>query len=123
MRRDAVGAGEGAEVARAVLGDVPRDVYLREVLRVVDLDERVALVVLQPGVVGRLVLLDQVALEDDGLRVRLGHDEVEVGDAGDHVADLELEAPPARRSMSADGCAGWRPSRRRRTPPFSSRMR
>ena len=63
----AVGAGEGAEVARAVLGDVPRDVDLRKVLRVVDLDERVALVVLQPGVVGRLVLLDQVALEDKGL--------------------------------------------------------
>ena len=88
----AVGAGEGAEVARAVLGDVPRDVDLGKVLRVVDLDERVALVVLQPGVIRRLVLLDEVALEDDGLRVRLGHDEVEVGDAGDHVADLELEA-------------------------------
>ena len=58
----AAGVCEWAEIARAVLADAPRDIDLREVFSHIDFDERVTLIVLEAGVVGRLMLFYQVAL-------------------------------------------------------------
>ena len=85
---NAARAGERPEVPGAIALHRPRDVDLREFLRQIDLDERIALVVLEPRVIGRLVLLDEVAFEEEGFLLRLCHDVFEFGDARDHLPDL-----------------------------------
>ena len=45
-----------------------------------DLDIRIALVILEADIVLRAVFLDQVALQDEGLNLGVGDDEVEIGD-------------------------------------------
>ena len=82
--------GEGAEVYRAVVLHPAGDVYLGKFLGAVNLDVGVGLVVLQPGVEGRTVLLDEGVLQDESLRRRVGDDEVVVGHAGQHPANLRL---------------------------------
>ena len=69
-RRIAPTSVYGPEVARAVVLQPTRHVHARERLLDRDLDVRIRLVVAQRDVEARLVLLDQVRLEDE--RVRLG---------------------------------------------------
>ena len=72
--------GVRAEVAAAVVHQPPRDVHARERLVDRDLDVRIRLVVAQRDVEARPVLLDEIRLEHQ--RVRLGgkHDRLDVGD-------------------------------------------
>ncbi len=70
--------GERPEVAGAVVQHPTRDVYAREVLVQRDLDVRIGLVVPEDDVEPRIVLLDQVRLEEQRLGRRAGHDPVEV---------------------------------------------
>ena len=74
---------EGPEVRRAVLRDPPDEAQARERVRAVHPDDEVGLVVLQPQVVGRLVLLDPRVLEDQGLRGGLRGDDLHVDGAPD----------------------------------------
>jgi hypothetical protein len=79
---DRPGSGEGAKVAGAVPFHAAHDEHFGKVLLPRDLDVGVALVVLEPDVVSRLVSLDQVAFEDEGFELGGGDDKVDVGDAG-----------------------------------------
>ena len=84
-------AGVRAEVAGAVVGDAAGDVDLREVLVEADLEVGVGLVVLEAGVVPGPLGLDEGVFEYERLSLRLGDDELEVGDAGHHLANLRLQ--------------------------------
>ena len=75
----ALGARERSEVLGAVALDLANESKSREVVRAVDANEQVGLVVLEPQVVGRLVLLDERVLEQQGLFGRAGRDHVHVG--------------------------------------------
>jgi hypothetical protein len=81
-------AGEWAEIAAPVLDDAPRDEDARPRVLQGHLDADVALVVLQPDVVARLVLLDQVVLEDERFLVARGHQRLEVRETVDEEAHL-----------------------------------
>ena len=81
-------AVERPEVAAAVLDDAPRDQHARPRSLHRDLDADVALVVLQPDVVARLVLLDQVVLEDQRFLLVRRDQRLEVGEPADQEAHL-----------------------------------
>ena len=81
-------ASERPEVARTVFVHAARDIDLREVLRDINLDEWVALVVLETRIIRWLVLLDEVAFEDESFRLGFGYDVFVVGDPGDHVGNF-----------------------------------
>ena len=78
----------GAEVARSVLRHAVRQEDARVFLLHRDLDVRVALVVLEADVVVRAMLLDEVALEDQRLDLRVRHDDFKIRDVRDHCLDL-----------------------------------
>ena len=80
--------GEGAEIACPVLGDPAGNVNLWERLGQIYLKVGVALVVLEPGVVGRPESLDKGTLEDEGLGLGVGDYELEVRHPGYHFPDL-----------------------------------
>ncbi len=75
-----------AEVATPVALEGARAHDAGEVLAQRDLHERIALVVPQPDVEARSVLLDEVRLEQVRLRHRVGDDVLDVGDLGHHPA-------------------------------------
>src|SRR5207245_464940 len=79
---------EGPEVAAAVLDDLASDQDARPRVLHGDLHAHVALVVLQPDVVARPVLLDEVVLEDEGFLVAGGDQGLELGQALDQEAHL-----------------------------------
>ena len=89
---DGTGAGERPEVARAVGQHPAGEVDLRELLREVNLDVGIGLVVLEAGVVEGLVLLDEQVLQQQRLLHRLGDDELEVRDVPHHRLDAGLLA-------------------------------
>ena len=102
---------ERAEVEAAVGAHAPRQRDPRELVAHRELQVRVRLVVPQHHVVARLVLLDQVVLEDQRLELAPGDDEVEVARLGDELGDprrvlragLEVGAHPlAQRTRLAD---------------------
>src|SRR5262249_42612388 len=80
--------GEGAEVAAPVLHDTTRDEHAWPRILHRDLDAHVALVVLQPDVVARPVLLDQVVLENERFLVVGGDQRLDVDQALDQEAYL-----------------------------------
>ena len=84
---DAGRRGVRPEVAAAVVGQLAGALDPREVVAQGDLDVRVALVVLEPDVEPRGVALDQVGLEEERLRDRVGHRELDVGDPVDDAPD------------------------------------
>ncbi len=77
---DSPGGGIRPKVARAILHHLAGDRHLGEWLSPVDLDIRIALVVLEPDVVLRPVLLDQVHLEDERLQLRADDDPLKIND-------------------------------------------
>src|SRR2546427_6139785 len=81
-------AREGPEVAAPVLDDPTRHQHARPRVPDRDLDAHVALVVLQPDVVARPVLLDEVVLEDERFLVAGGDDGLEVRETLDQEAHL-----------------------------------
>jgi hypothetical protein len=101
------------EVAAAVGRKLARPLDPREFLAR-DLDERVALVVLETDVVARPMPLDEVDLEKQRLADRVGHRVLEIGDLVDDR--LRIRWLRRRRSASASsfgrGCAGSGPCRR-----------
>src|SRR5439155_395088 len=72
--------GVGTEVAGARKAHAAHYKYPRERLAHGDRDARIALVIREPDVEARLVLLDQVVLEEQRLRLARHHDGLEVGD-------------------------------------------
>ena len=80
--------GEGAEVAGPVLGDPSSDVYLGEVLCQVYLEEWIALVVLEPGVVAGPDFLIRVHSRIRASASEFGHYVFEVRHLGYHLPDL-----------------------------------
>ena len=97
---DARGRCVRAEVAAAVAHQAPRPDDAREVLAQRDLHERVALVVAQPDVEPRAMLLDQVRLEQVRLADRVGDDVIDVRDLGHHADDASV-LRPARAEVGA----------------------
>ncbi len=89
------GRGVRAEVAAAVVGQLARPLDAREVVAEGDLDERVALVVLEPDVEARLVALDQVRLEEQRLADGVGQRVLDVDDAIDG-GSMRVDSPAAR---------------------------
>jgi hypothetical protein len=81
------GGGIRAEVAAAVVGQLARPLHAREVVGQGDLDVRVALVVLEPDVEARPVALDEVRLEQQRLRDRVGERVLDVDNLVDDGAD------------------------------------
>jgi len=79
--------GVRPEVAAAVGRELARPFNPREILGQGDLDERVALVVLEPDVVARPVALDQVDLEQQRLADRVRHRVFQVRDLVDDAPD------------------------------------
>ncbi len=80
-----------AEVLAPVVDQPARDQHARERLGDRDLDVRVRLVVAQRDVVLRPMLLDEIGLEDQRVRLARHHDRIEVR-RGDHQR-LRLDAP------------------------------
>jgi hypothetical protein len=76
-----------------------REVDARELLVHRDRDERIGLVVTQPDVEARLVLLDEVLLGEERLRLAGHEQELDVVDLGDHLA---AAAGEVRRHPAAD---------------------
>ena len=76
------------EVLAAVLDDLAGDEDARPLVLHGHLDADVRLVVLEPDVVARLVLLDEVVLEDQRFLVVAGDQGLEVGDALHEEAHL-----------------------------------
>ena len=97
-----------SEVSSSILPDPARDVHNGEVFGSVDLDERVGLIVLQPGIVLGLVLLDEVALKDQRFLLGLRYDELKVQNPSHHLAHLGRHSPGAakvrRHTVSKAGC-------------------
>ena len=91
---DARGRCVRAEVPAPVTDQPSRPNDPREVLAQRDLHERVALVVAQPDVEPRSVLLDEVALEEVRLADRVGDDVLDVRDLLGHPR--RSARPPAR---------------------------
>src|SRR5690606_25539442 len=86
-------AAERAEVGAAPAVLLAREVHAWEVLVEADADVGVGLVVAEADVEARPVALDEVLLGEQRLRLRLGRDELDVVDQGDH---LGRAAVPAR---------------------------
>ena len=78
------GGDVGPAVGVAVLRRAPHDVEPRVLLGQGELQVGMVLVVAEQDVVARLVPLDEVVLEGEGLHLGVGDDQVEVGDLGDH---------------------------------------
>ncbi len=76
--------GVWSEVPGAVFHMAAADEHPGEVLRQGHLQVRVALVVLIHDVVAGAVLLDQVLLQDQGLHLRVGDNDIEVGHLTQH---------------------------------------
>ena len=84
------GGRVGPEVTAPVTGQLSGADDAREVLAQGDLDEGVALVVAQPDIEARPMLLDQVVLEEVGLADGVGHDVLDVRDLGHHPLDARV---------------------------------
>src|SRR5262249_24303423 len=82
------GTREGPEVAAPVLHDPAGDEHARPRVLHRHLDAHVALIVLQPDVVARAGLFDEVVLEDEGFLVVGGAQGLEVSKPLDQEADL-----------------------------------
>ena len=83
-----LGAGEGAEVAGAVVANEAGEGDQGELFSQVDLDVGVGLVVPQTGVVGGPVALDEGVFQDEGFALRVGDEELEVHGPLHHALDL-----------------------------------
>ena len=75
---DCPGRGVRTEIPRAVFGHLPRDGHLGERFIPVDFDVWVALVILEADIVFGAVLLDQVHLKNERLKLRADHDPLNI---------------------------------------------
>src|SRR5690606_11311872 len=80
------------DVGRPILPQIARREDSREAF-VLDADVRVALVVAQIDVVARLELLDEIILEDQRLRLGVGHDDLDIRDLVDHHGEAAIARP------------------------------
>ncbi len=92
----------GAKVARAVAQHPPRDRHLRVIIRPMHLDIRVALIIFEADIVVRLVLLDQRVFKQQRFQLRVGGDDLDIGDVAAQALRLnridivmEIRAHPA----------------------------
>ena len=100
-----LGAGVGAEVERAVLGNDPGGGDAGIGLLHGDLEVEELLIVAVGDVEAGAVFLDEVVFEDQRLDFRVRNDDVEVGDAGDQRAGLVgvVAAPKVAADAAAQG--------------------
>ena len=85
---DAAGRGEGAKITGAILGNLPGNVNPGEFLGEVYFQVGIGLVVLEARVEVGLVTLDKGIFEDQGFRLGIRNDELEIRHAGHHAADF-----------------------------------
>ena len=103
---DARRRGVRPEVAAAVVDQLAGALDPREVVAQRDLDVRVALVVLEPDVEARPVALDQVGLEQERLRDRIGLGDLDVRDPVDDAPDpVDLATERLLLPVRADAVA------------------
>ena len=91
------GIGERPEVARAVVLLDAGEGEVRDRVVQVDLQHQEALVVAEADVVARVEFLDQLAFEQQRLRLALHHVNVEIVDRLDQRVELQVPAHPPRR--------------------------
>ena len=107
---DRPGGGVRTKITRAIFDHLPRDGDFGEWLVPVDLDVRIALVILEADVVFRAMLLDQVHLKDERLKLRADHDPFNIHDLAHEAAGLGIVAGirvevGADAVLQADGLA------------------
>ena len=90
---DRARAGVGAVILRLILFEPPGKKHPRKVLSHRHLDVRVCLVIHEHGVVLGPVLLDKVALQHQGLQLRIRDNVLKAGDVRDHLLDLHALIP------------------------------
>src|SRR3990172_2668755 len=98
------GGGVRTEIARAVLSHLPRNRDCGERLSPVDFDIWIALVILEPDVELRAMLLDQVHLEDQRLEFGAYDDPFDIGDLAYQTARFAVQAG-IRMKIRADAIA------------------
>ena len=98
--------GVRPEVAAAVRGQLAGALDAREVVAQGDLDERVALVVLEPDVEARLVALDEVRLQQQRLADGVGHRLFQVVDPVDGRLDAQRRGRARSGSPASTGARG-----------------
>ena len=81
----------GAEIPRTVLDNAPGQEHLRKIVGR-NAYPRIGLRVLQQDVVARLVLLDQIVFQQEGVGFGLHHGILRVGDLADEDARLPVKA-------------------------------
>jgi hypothetical protein len=86
---DAAGRGVRPKIPAAVPGQLSRALDAREVVAQGDLDEGVALVVLEPHIEARLEALDEVRLEEEGLAHVVGQGDLDIDDTVQRGLDPE----------------------------------
>ena len=101
---DAAGAGEGPEIAGAVLMHPPGYVDPGEVLGQVHFEVGVGLVILEADVEIGPVALDEGVLKDEGLGLGVGDDVLEIGQFADHAPGLPVQAG-GRTEVGAEAVA------------------
>ena len=119
----ALGAGERAVELDALAPRRARELDAREVLADADLQVGERLVVLQVDVEARLDVLDQPGLQQQGIDLGVGRDEVDVGDELDQVGGAAVLGGGLGEVVRRPGCAGSWPCRRRGRGPASSFIR
>ncbi len=86
--RDGLRRGKGTKVAAPIGYHLPHQNHPREILLHGDLDIGIALVILEADVVARVVSLDELGFEDEGLKLALGDDPLDIRDVGDQAGGL-----------------------------------
>ncbi len=82
--------GVRSEVSSAVIQKSARDINTRKRFLNCDLDVRIRLIVAKRDVEPRLVLLDEIRLEYQRMRLAGHHDRLDVGDLADEVASFRI---------------------------------
>ena len=95
---DGLRVRERSEIARGAVAERARAKDAWEIFAQRDLHVGIGLVVLEPDVVARLVLLDEIRLEEVGLRDRAGHGEFHALGPLDQADVADVETRPEVRS-------------------------
>ena len=83
----------GTKILGLILLNPPYDFNSREVLRRINFDIRIMLVVLKENIVLRSVLLNQVTLKNQRLKVVVTQDDIKVINTGNHGPHLHRMVP------------------------------
>ena len=105
-RAHALGVGVGAEVRAVAAVALAGEVDAGELLVERDRDVRIGLVVAQADVQARLVLLDEVLLDEQRLGLGMDDERLDLVDRRDHLAARpQMRSPPAPGEVRGDALA------------------